>query len=172
MTAQDLVQGRKRVKLTQVEAAAKLGVSQPYLSLLEQGERNAPPSLARRAAKLYRMPATKLPVTMAVTPRPRVGPERMAKDLAALGYPGFAYMRGGRRRNPAEVLFNALAQNNLEPRLTEALPWVLVQYADLDWNWLVSAVKQHDLQNRLGFLTALAVQMAESRNAGASTFNC
>jgi transcriptional regulator with XRE-family HTH domain len=168
MTAQDLVQGRKQLKLTQVAAAARLGVSQPYLSLLEQGERPAPPSLARRAAKLYRLPATKLPVTMAVTPRPSVGPDRMAKELAALGYPGFAYLRGGRRRNPAEFLFRALAQNDLEPRLTEALPWVLLQYADLDWNWLVGAVKQHDLQNRLGFLTTLAVQMAESRNAGAS----
>src|SRR5260370_31908928 len=118
MTAQDLVEGRKRVKLTQVEAAAKLGVSQPYLSLLEQGERNAPTRLARRAAKLYRLPATKLPVTMAVTPRPSVGLDRMAKELAALGYPGFAYLRGGRTRNPAEVLFCALAQNHLEPRLT------------------------------------------------------
>jgi transcriptional regulator with XRE-family HTH domain len=168
MTAQNLAQGRKRVKLTQVEAAAKLGVSQPYLSLLEKGERIAPPNLARRAVKLYRLPATKLPVTIAVTPRPSVGPDRMAKQLAALGYPGFAYMRGGRRRNPAEVLFCALAQNNLEPRLIEALPWVLSQYADLDWNWLVGAVKQHDLQNRLGFLITLAVQVAESRNADAS----
>src|SRR5260370_40286527 len=118
MMARDLVQGRKQVKLTQVEAAGKLGVYQPYLALLEQGERNAPPSLARRAVKLYRLPATKLPLTMAVTPRPSVGPDRMAKDLAALGYPGFAYLRGGRRRNPAEVLFCALAQNHLEPRLT------------------------------------------------------
>src|SRR5437870_12280155 len=101
MTAQDLVQGRTLMKLTQVAAAAKLGVSQPYLSLLEQGERHAPSSLARRAAKLYRLPATNLPVTMAVTPRPNVAPDRLAKELAALGYPGFAYMRGGRKRNPA-----------------------------------------------------------------------
>src|SRR5258708_34050988 len=107
MTPEDLVQGRKLVKLTQVVAAAKLGVSQPYLSLLEQGERNAPPSLARRAAKLYRLPATKLPVTMAVNPRPIIGPERRAKELAALGYPGFACMRAGRRRNPAAALFVA-----------------------------------------------------------------
>lgn len=80
----------------------------------------------------------------------------MAKELAALGYPGFAYMRGGRKRNPGEVLFCALAQENLEPCLTEALPWILLKYADLDWTWLVGAVKQHDLQNRLEFLTALA----------------
>ena len=86
----------------------------------------------------------------------------MARELAALGYPGFAYMRGGRQRNPAEVLFCGLAQDNLEPRLTEALPWVLLRYEDLDWKWLVSAAKQHDLQNRLGFVTSFAVRAAES----------
>jgi hypothetical protein len=36
-----------------------------------------------------------------------------------------------------------------------------LQYPDLDWDWLVSAVKQHDLQNRLGFVTTFAVRIAE-----------
>jgi hypothetical protein len=43
------------------------------------------------------------------------------------------------------------------------LPWVLLQYADLDWDWLVSNTKSRNLQNRLGFLVALAAEVAERR---------
>jgi hypothetical protein len=32
---------------------------------------------------------------------------------------------------------------------------------DLDWPWLVRHVKQHDLQNRLGFVITVARQLAE-----------
>ena len=47
-------------------------------------------------------------------------------------------------------------------RLTEALPWVLLQYPDLDWKWLVSQAKANELQNKLGFLTSLARRVAEA----------
>src|SRR5204862_2965596 len=45
----------------------------------------------------------------------------------ALGYPGFTHLRPRRwaLKNPAEVLLAALAQDDLEPRLVEALPWLL-----------------------------------------------
>ena len=49
-------------KLTQKEAAAALGVSQPYLSQLEMGQRPVTADLAHAATTLYRLPATALPI--------------------------------------------------------------------------------------------------------------
>ena len=55
----------------------------------------------------------------------------------------------------------AVAKNDLEARLAEALPWVLVQFAcDLDLAWLVTQARIHNLQNRLGFLVSLARRCA------------
>ena len=34
------------------------------------------------------------------------------------------------------------------------------KHADLNWSWLVSEAKQHDLQNRLGFVVTLARVLA------------
>ena len=52
---------------------------------------------------------------------------------------------------------------DLETRLAEALPWVLLTYPDLDWAWLISQAKLRDAQNRLGFLVAVAKVLAASR---------
>jgi hypothetical protein len=84
-------------------------------------------------------------------------PRRLAASLAGLGYPGFAYLRKGRLyENPCELLLTALAQDRLEARLFEALPWLVLKYWDMDTEWLVQGAKLHDLQNRLGFVIALA----------------
>jgi hypothetical protein len=95
--------------------------------------------------------------------------DRLAIDLANLGYPGFAHLVSRRRatRNPAAVLFDALQRDDLEARLVEALPWLLVSFADLDWDWLVPRVKVLDLQNRLGFIVTLARQVAENSKSAA-----
>ena len=163
MREPDLRHGRKAAQLTQMQAAGKLGVSQPYLSLLEKGDRKVSAKLARKAVTLYRLSPVVLRFTMKATSAklPAVPAQTMAEELSALGYPGFSHVRSRRKRNPAEVLFSALAQEDLESRLSEALPWVVLEYTDLDWNWLVSAAKQHDLQNRLGFVTTFAVRVAE-----------
>ena len=84
-----------------------------------------------------------------------------ALDLAALGYPGFAHLRTSRKRASADVVLSALQVADLEPRLVEALPWVLLECADLDWEWLVSEALANNLQNKLGFLTNLARRLAE-----------
>ena len=52
----------------------------------------------------------------------------------------------------------------MEPRLTEALPWLLLTYPTLDWHWLVERVKRRNLQNRLGFLVSLARELAEKQS--------
>lgn len=153
--------GRVKAGLTQMEAARRLGVSQPYLSQLEKGERPVTPELARLAVAVYRLPATALPI-----PENGAGeaiePGLLARQLAGLGYPGFSHLRP-RKANPAAVVLAALAENDLETRLAEALPWVLLSYPELDWSWLTSQVKLRDAQNRLGFLVAVAKELGARR---------
>jgi len=132
MRNEELKTGRLNAGLTQVQAARRLGVSQPYLSQLEKGERPVTAVLARSAATLYRLPATALPMPE-TTPVGAENPDRLARQLAGLGYPGFAHLRA-LKANPAAVVFAALVQQDLEARLAEALPWVLLTYPDLDWS--------------------------------------
>jgi transcriptional regulator with XRE-family HTH domain len=147
--------------MTQAEAAARLGLSQPYLSQLERGRRRVTSRVARAAARLYELPATALPVP-GEPPGRGTGTERLARQLAGLGYPGYGYLRPSSRVNPAVVVLEALSEDDLDARVTEALPWVLARYPDLDWDWLVSHVKLRNLQNRLGFLVAVAREFAEA----------
>jgi transcriptional regulator with XRE-family HTH domain len=161
MTGTDLRSGRKQRRWTQEQAALKLGVSQPYLSLLEKDVRRVPDRLARKAATLFGLSATKLPVETYWHSVPAKDDRALASDLAALGYPGLSYLKSRRKRNPAEVVLSALKTNNLDTRLAEALPWVLLEHPELDWRWLVSAAKVNDLQNKLGFLTNVARRLAE-----------
>lgn len=170
MTSDQLKTGRLRAGLTQNEAAAALGVSQPYLSQLEMGQRPVTAELARAATALYRLPPTALPMPDPPTQAAVADPEQLARQLSGLGYPGFRHLRP-RKANPAAVVLEALLQDDLETRLAEALPWVLVTYPDLDWAWLVRHVKLHDVQNRLGFLVALAKAMAADRPQLEPAFN-
>ena len=155
MTSERLKAGRLNAGLTQVQAARRLGVSQPYLSQLEKGERPVRAELARAAATLYRLPATALPIPESTPVADGADPQRLARQLAGLGYPGFAHLRSI-KANPAAVVLECLLQRDLEVRLVEALPWVLLAYPDMDWSWLVRQAKLRDAQNRLGFLVALA----------------
>jgi len=122
MSPTDLRTARTGKGLTQAQAAVRLGVSQPYVAMLERGERRLTPRLARRVTRLYGLSPTAVPPSDAVAGSR--GAAELASDLAALGYPGFAHMRPRRwvLKNPAEVLLAALAQDDLEPRLVEALP--------------------------------------------------
>jgi transcriptional regulator with XRE-family HTH domain len=163
MNGEDLKAGREQKSWTQQEAADRLGVSQPYLSLLEKGLRRVPEKLARKAAGAFRLSAVTLPARSEWHAVQHKNETTLAADLAALGYPGFSHLKRGRKKNPAEVLLSALSAADLNSRLTEALPWVLFSYPDLDWQALIKEVKVRDLQNRLGFVTSLARKLAEQR---------
>lgn len=137
---------RKRNGLTQVEAATLLGVSQPYLSLLENGAR---------------------PLTAALRIRMKTGrpadvegwsDDRLRARLSALRYPGFAHVPPARSRySPDALLLSALGRPDVDARVVEALPWLVRQYASrMDLDWLVRQAKLQDLQNRLGFLLQLS----------------
>jgi transcriptional regulator with XRE-family HTH domain len=162
MDSNQLRLGRLSAERTQVQAAARLGVSQPYLSQLENGRRPVTARLARAAARLYRLPPTVLPVSTEAL-NVRTDTDRFARQLAALGYPGYSHLRPSPPVNPARVVAEALSEENLDARVTEALPWVLLQYAELDWDWLVSHAKLRNVQNRLGFLVGVSGELAQSR---------
>ena len=148
---------RKQAGLTQQRAAAKLRVCQSYLSMVENGQRALSPELARRMVHVYKLSPVSFPPSETRWDPKRADPDQLAADLAGVGYPGFAYLRKGRsKRNPGELLLTALAQDRLEARLFEALPWLVLKHWEMDTGWLVKEAKLHDLQNRLGFVVSLA----------------
>jgi len=159
MSANELKSARTAKGLTQVQAASRLRVSQPYVAMLESGARRLTRRLAQRVMNVYELSPTTVPPLDV----PTSSVDALARDLAALGYPGFSHLRPHRwtAKNPAEVLLAALAKDNLEPRLVEALPWLLLHYTTLDREWLVREAKVRDLQNRLGFVVSLTRRLAD-----------
>jgi hypothetical protein len=101
------------------------------------------------------------------TPKPLPN-QQVARALGRLGYPGFAYLRSGANVNPMEVLLGALLADDVDARVVEGLPWLLLRYPDVDWDRLVTYAKQHDAQNRLGFLVALASRLAAANGDAAA----
>jgi transcriptional regulator with XRE-family HTH domain len=163
MDGNTLKEARQYENWTQQQTAAALGVTQAYVSMLEKGRRTVTESVVRRALKVFDLPATALPLPSEVAPVLSRKHDFTA-DLVALGYPGFAYLRKKLQKNPAQVLFDALNEPNLDARVAEGLPWLPLTYVDLDWDWLVRNVKVYDRQNRLGFAVSLASEVAESKN--------
>jgi len=160
-----LREARQNKNWTQEQAARALGVTQAYLSMLEKGRRTVSESFVRKALKVFDLPPTALPLPSEASGAP--APSRkhdFTADLAALGYPGFAYLRTKVQKNPAGVLLDALNEPNLDARVAEGLPWLTLTYVDMDWDWLVRNVKVRDRQNRLGFAVSLASEVAQSKN--------
>jgi hypothetical protein len=142
--------------MSQVEAAAALGVSQTLLSLMETGDRAVTEAVALKAVALLDAAPEELPVSLTT----RHSDDELAGDLGALGYPGYAF-RTGELRNPAEVLLDALDRSDLDARLVEALPWLPLQYLNMNWDWLTSEAKFRNRQSRLGFVVSLSARVAK-----------
>lgn len=153
---------RRRLGLTQRDVANHLGVTQAYVSMLESGKRNVPATEMRKLMKVYKLGPTVLPLEKV---QKYAGPDLLAKQLASLGYPGFAHLRTRTRKvNPATFLLTALSQDNLEARVSEGLPWVVSHYPDMDFDWLVQQARVNNLQNRLGFCVTLARAISRNNN--------
>jgi transcriptional regulator with XRE-family HTH domain len=165
MDGKILKEARQTKNWTQKDAAQALGVTQAYLSMLETGHRAVSKRLAGKALKLLDLPPTALPLRSQTGGPTSSGRHDYSADLAALGYPGFAYLRTRvARRNPAGLLLDALNEPNLDARVAEGLPWLALTYVDMDWDWLVRNAKVSDVQNRLGFAVALASEVARGKN--------
>ncbi|MGO9084917.1 MAG: helix-turn-helix domain-containing protein [Candidatus Sulfotelmatobacter sp.] len=165
MEGKVLKEARRKKNWTQEQAALALDVTQAYLSMLENGHRPLSERFVGKALKVLDVPPTALPLRSehAATTVPSQTRDFSA-ELGALGYPGFSYLRVRTRRNPAEVLFEALNETNLDSRVAEGLPWLALTYVDMDWDWLVRNAKLRDRQNRLGFVLSLAGEVAVGRN--------
>jgi transcriptional regulator with XRE-family HTH domain len=156
---EQLKSARTSAGLTQHQAADRMGVSQAYLALLERGRRPLTAQLKSRIVEIYGLGPVALPLD---ADNPGCSDSSsLAAGLASLGYPGFRQLTGGQPRNPATILLSAVAAADLEVRVLEALPWLAVQYHNLDWEWLIREAKVRDVQNRLGFVVMLARQVAE-----------
>ena len=154
---EQLKKAREARGWNQQQAAERLGVTQAYVSMMENGRRSTGP-LARKLMQVYRLPPTVLPLSEV---RRDSTPDSLADELAVLGYPGFAHLRrGANRLNPAAFLLSALAQNNLEARVAEGLPWVVLRYPEMPFDWLVREARANNLQNRLGFVVTLGQRAA------------
>lgn len=162
MNGVELRDARLASSWTQNEAAGKLGVTQAYLSMVERGARPVSAELAGRAVRVFEVPATALPLGSF---QPGHRDELSFKQaLGALGYLGFAYLRGSKRPNPAELLMDALDCEDLDARVVEALPWLPLAYPKLNWDWLTANAKLRDRQNRLAYVVDLARQAAEIKH--------
>src|SRR5260370_7484572 len=148
---------------TQTQAAVRLGMTPAYLNFLEPGKRRLTPELVRRATSVYELSPDVLPFANPFTPT-QTDDQRLTEFLSMLGYPGFSYLRTHTpKKHPYEVLLSALAQQTLEGRVAEALPWIVLKYAQPN-SWLVENARRFNLQNRLGFVVTLARRLSELRN--------
>jgi transcriptional regulator with XRE-family HTH domain len=159
MTGMNLKEARQKAGWTQQRASSALGLTQAYLSMVERGHRPVTPGLAARASQVFELPPTALP--MEPENSLSLNDEELKADLGALGYPGFSYLRGKPTRNPTQLLSYALNRADLDVRVVEALPWMASTFVNMDWDWLVGDAKQHDRQNRLGFVVTVAKKFAE-----------
>ena len=89
--------------------------------MVERGTRPVSPELASKAAQVFAVPATALPLGLYQS-RPHDG-FFFKSALGALGYSGFAYLAGAVKMNPTELLMDAVDSEDLDPRVTEALSW-------------------------------------------------
>ena len=161
MKAQQLIESRLKKDLEQQKAAELLGVSQPYLSLLESGKRKLTRKLAEKVFKVYELPPEKLPSAEDWEDLAEMSNGEIAESIASLGYPKFSHLRRVVQINPAQVLFSALRKDDLDSRIAESLPWLSFTFYELDWDRLTKYAKMFDLQNRLGFVVNLARQLSE-----------
>jgi len=162
MTGVELKRYRQSARSTQQAAAAALGVSQTYLSLLETGQRPVTEHLEAKAVAKFRLRPVKLPAAAEHYQVINVSDDRAAAELSSLGHPGSAHVRRSRKRNPTDVLLSVLNSPKRDTRLVEALPWLILEFTDMNWDSLMRTAKVHDLQNRLGFLTEVASCLATS----------
>jgi transcriptional regulator with XRE-family HTH domain len=149
---------RKTAGKTQTDAAKAVGVKQPFVCAVEKDLRPVTPALKNW---LYSVCPEAFWQELPSASRTPPSSERLKELLGHLGYPGFRYLASGRGNvDPLEFVLDALRTEDLDQRVTDALPWVLVHRADLDCHRLTDEARLLNLQNRLGFLLEVTVEAA------------
>jgi len=86
--------------------------------------------------------------------------------LGSLGYPGFRNLltdqEEGPHHDPAVVLLAALSCEHVDERVVEALPWLVLNFENLDWEWIIREARRRRAQNRLGYIVCLALRFSAS----------
>ena len=159
MTGEELKSARTASRWTQAEAADRLGVTQAYLSMVERGSRPVSSELASTVVRVLPLPAEARPLGNSLSNADELS---LKQALGELGYPGFAYLSDGVLLNQAELLLLSLDSEDLDSRVTEALPWLRLHFPHLPWTWLLRETKLRDRQNRLAYVTVLACEMAQT----------
>jgi len=158
MASVNLRNFRKQRGWNQQELARRLEVSQTLVSLWEHGQRKVP---VRQLRQLRQLGMELNPTELPLRGEASFGEVDYAQELSNLRYPGFAHFRSGEPSwNPAQLLVEALSQRNLDRRVAEALPWLALRYAEMDWDWVTREAKLRNLQNRLGLTLLLAKKLA------------
>jgi hypothetical protein len=84
--------------------------------------------------------------------------------LGSLGYPRFRNVLEDAeeeiQHDPAVVLLAALSCDHVDERVVEALPWVVISFDNLDWEWIIREARRRHAQNRLGYIVCLALRVA------------
>ena len=95
----------------------------------------------------------------------------LSDALGLLGYPGFQTLLTELERDevaaqdPAVVLLAALACSDLDEKVVEALPWLVLRYPNLDWTWALKEARRRKIQNRMGYVVSLALRVAATDGA-------
>ena len=154
---------RKRKRWSQKELARALGVTQAYVCQLESGTRAVPHGLTVKLAALLAGSAAWLPARRLGASKVGDSRESLSDDLAGLGHPLFLHRRkGAAMRGPSEVLIRTVdSLAHADAAIVAALPWILLSFDEIEVDYLVREAKLNDLQNRLGFLVAVARTIAE-----------
>lgn len=112
------------------------------------------------------MQRTKNPATKKEQARSRA----LCDALGSLGYPGFRNLLAELdeeevQHDPAVVLLAALSCDHLDERVVEALPWLVMSFDNLDWDWIIREVRRRHAQNRLGYIVCLALRVCATAGA-------
>lgn len=83
--------------------------------------------------------------------------------LGSLGCPGFVNLEedaeSAVQHDPAVVLLAALSCDHVDERVVEALPWLVMSFDTLDWEWIIRESRRRLAQNRLGYIVCLALRV-------------
>ena len=110
-------------------------------------------------------PATALPLPETRADDPKADDAFLMRQLSAPGCPGFTHLRP-RKANPAAVVLMALLRKDLETRLAEALPWILLMYPDLDWHWLIRRAKDDGVRLQNERMQIFPLPLSARRSLG------